>query len=85
MEKEGQKRASQAAVLGQAIRRQRRALSLTQAQLAQLAGCGVAFLYLLESGKPSVRLDKVMDVLRVLGLQLRLERGRGGLVIEEAL
>ena len=72
-----------ALALGRAIRQQRKALRLTQAQLAQLAGCGVAFLYLIESGKPTVRLDKVLDVLGVLGLQLKLERGRGGLVTED--
>ncbi|MBW2702793.1 MAG: type II toxin-antitoxin system Y4mF family antitoxin [Deltaproteobacteria bacterium] len=72
-----------AQALGRAIRHQRKALRLTQAQLAQLAGCGVAFLYLLESGKPTVRLDKLLDVLDVLGLQLKLELGRGGLVSED--
>jgi len=72
-----------AQALGYAIRRQRKALRLTQAQLAQLAGCGVAFLYLLEKGKPTVQLDKVLDVLNVLGLQLRLERGRAGLAVED--
>ncbi len=72
-----------AQALGRAIRHQRKALRLTQAQLAQLAGCGVAFLYLLESGKSTVRLDKVLDVLFVLGLQLKLELGRGGLVSED--
>lgn len=70
--------------LGQAIRKQRKALRLTQAQLAQLAGCGLAFLYQLEKGKPSVRLDKLLDVLGVLGLQLRLESGRDVLLIEES-
>jgi len=68
--------------LGQAIRKQRKALRLTQVQLAQLAGCGLAFLYQLEKGKPSVRLDKLLDVLEVLGLQLRLESGREVLVVD---
>jgi HTH-type transcriptional regulator/antitoxin HipB len=72
-----------AQALGSAIRKQRKALRLTQAQLAELAGCGVAFLYLLETGKPSIRLDKLLDVIQVLGLQLRLEPGQGGLVVEE--
>ncbi len=71
--------------LGRAVRGQRKALGLTQKQLGQLAGCGVAFLYLLESGKPTVRLDKVLDVLIVLGLQLRLETGKAGVVVDERL
>jgi y4mF family transcriptional regulator len=72
-------------ILGRAVRRQRQALKLTQAELAQLAGCGVAFLYLLETGKPTVRMDKVLAVLGVLGLELRLARGRAVLVVEEPL
>lgn len=71
--------------LGAAIRRQRKVLRLTQQQLGELAGCGVAFLYLLETGKPTVRMDKVLDVLMVLGLQLRLEPGKAGIAIDGAL
>lgn len=88
MEKDGNMPVAQhpaAQALGHAIRKQRKALRLSQAQLAQLSGCGVAFLYLLETGKPTVRLDKVLDVLNVLGLQLRLARGRDGLVVEDLL
>jgi len=71
--------------LGSAIRRRRKALHLTQQQLGELAGCGVAFLYLLETGKPTVRMDKVLDVLLVLGLQLRLEPGKAGIAVDGAL
>ncbi len=67
--------------LGAAIRRRRRALGLTQQDLARFAGCGPAFLYDLERGKPSLRLDKVLDVLDVLGLELRLAAGKRGLVV----
>lgn len=67
--------------LGTAVRRRRRSLGLTQEQLARFAGCGLAFLYELERGKPSVRLDKVIDVLVVLGLELRLAEGKGALVV----
>ena len=70
--------------LAAAIRLRRRELALTQLQLAELAGCGLAFLYTLERGKRSVRLDKVLDVLDVLGLELRVEEGRGGIEIGPA-
>ncbi len=73
--------AGPAARLGVAIRSRRRELGLTQLRLAELAGCGLAFLYELERGKPSVRLDKVLDVLDILGLSLRLDEGRGGIEI----
>lgn len=61
--------------LGRRIRARRRALKLSQLELAALAGVGPAFLYQLEHGKPSVRLDKVLDVLAVLGLGLTSAEG----------
>ncbi len=67
-------------VLGSAIRTRRRALKLTQLELAALANCGPAFLYQLETGKRSVRLEKVIEVLHVLGLQIALEPGQQKLV-----
>lgn len=66
--------------LAAAVRGRRKKLALTQAQLADLAGVGLAFLYELERGKPTVRLDKVLAVLAVLGLELRLGPGQGGIV-----
>ncbi len=54
------------------IRARRRALGLTQAALADLAGCSPRFVGALEAGKPTVHLDKVLAVLDVLGLDLSL-------------
>jgi y4mF family transcriptional regulator len=56
--------------LGNAVRAARERAKLTQAQLARSAGVGLKFLYELESGKETLRADKVLDVLEVLGLQL---------------
>lgn len=50
----------------------RRELGLRQADLAQLAEVSERFLRELESGKPTVRLDKLRAVLDVLGLELVL-------------
>lgn len=61
-----------AAQLGAEVRRKRKLLRLTQRQLAELAACGPDFLYDLERGKPTVRLDKLVPVLGVLGLKLTL-------------
>ena len=55
------------------MRRKRKVLRLTQKELADLAHCGPDFLYDLERGKPSVRLDKLVPVLEMLGLKLKLE------------
>ncbi len=54
------------------IRDRRRSLDLTQDQLADLAGCSQRFVRAVESGKPGVRLEKVLDLVRVLGLAIEL-------------
>ncbi|MDR1275989.1 MAG: helix-turn-helix transcriptional regulator [Candidatus Accumulibacter sp.] len=59
--------------LGAAIRKARKALSLTQPQLALVAGVGVRFIVELEAGKPGVRFEKVLRVLKVLGGTLAVE------------
>lgn len=62
-----------------AVRAQRKALRLTQIALSHLAGCGPDFVYDVEAGKPTLRLDKLLELLRVLGLELVLDRGKDGL------
>ncbi|MCW5599780.1 MAG: helix-turn-helix transcriptional regulator [Nitrosomonas sp.] len=56
--------------LGDVVRRARKALSLTQPQLALAAGVGVRFIVDLEAGKPTVRLENVLRVLQALGATL---------------
>lgn len=63
--------------LAAAVRRRRAELGLRQAEVAELAGCSERFLHTLEHGKTSVRLDKVLDVLEVLGLGLAVVPGHG--------
>jgi HTH-type transcriptional regulator / antitoxin HipB len=72
-------------VIADATRRRRRALRLTQIALAELAGVGADFVYDVEKGKPTLRLDKLLDVLEVLGLQLRIESGKKRLVVAREL
>ena len=62
------------------VRRRRKQLRLTQKELADLSGCGSDFLYDVEQGKPTLRLDKLLAVLAALGVQLRLEAGTSGVV-----
>ena len=62
--------------LGAAIRKQRKSLNLTQEQLGKFAGCGSLFIHDLEKGKVTVRFSKLIDVLKVLGIQLTLEPGK---------
>lgn len=61
--------------LASEVRRRRKQLGLSQEELADLAGCSERFVHTLEAGKPTVRLDKVLDVLRVLGMHLQLRQG----------
>lgn len=65
------KKAAQAEIFQQ-IRARRKSLGLTQEETADLAGCGALFVIHLEQGKPTVRLDKLMAVLDVLGMDLCL-------------
>lgn len=60
------------AELGKAVRKARKHLSLTQPQLALAAGVGVRFIVDLEAGKPTVRLQSVMNVIDSLGGQWQL-------------
>ncbi len=65
--------------IGEAVRDRRQALDLTQVELAELAQCSTRFVHTVESGKPTIRLDKLLAVLEVLGLELHLmRRGEGG-------
>jgi y4mF family transcriptional regulator len=66
--------------LGAAVRRRRRELGLRQAEVAELAGCSQRFVHTVEQGKASLRLDKILEVLEVLGLGLELVPGRGRIV-----
>lgn len=67
----------QVSSLGPAVRARRIDLDLSQADLADLASCSHRFVTALEAGKATVRLDKVLDVLGVLGFDLELVPGRG--------
>ena len=49
------------------IKERRRAMGLTQADLADRAGVGLRFIRDLEQGKISLRLDKVNQVLALFG------------------
>lgn len=56
------------------IRELRKRAKLTQVQLATRAGVGLRFLKELERGKPTVRSDKVRQVLDFFGYHLEAAR-----------
>lgn len=49
------------------VRARRTLLRLTQPALADIAGVGLRFIRELEQGKPTLRMDKVNQVLRIFG------------------
>ncbi|MFM8655582.1 MAG: helix-turn-helix transcriptional regulator [Chthoniobacterales bacterium] len=49
------------------LKARRRGLGLTQRDLADRAGVGLRFIRDLEQGKPTLRLDKVNQVLALFG------------------
>jgi y4mF family transcriptional regulator len=64
--------------LAQLIKQKRKKLKLTQIDLAQKAGVGLRFLRELESGKTTLRMDKVNQVLTLLGYELTAARKQLG-------
>lgn len=52
------------------VKEKRKAVKLTQPELAEKAGVGLRFLRELEQGKESLRLDKVNQVLRLFGYEV---------------
>jgi y4mF family transcriptional regulator len=64
--------------LAQLIKQKRKKLKLTQVDLAQKAGVGLRFLRELESGKTTLRMDKVNQVLHLLGYELTAARKQLG-------
>jgi y4mF family transcriptional regulator len=49
------------------VKEKRKQASLSQPELAEKAGVGLRFVRDLEQGKPSLRLDKVNQVLKLFG------------------
>lgn len=60
--------------LGSVVRQQRKKLALNQLDIAGLGNTGNRFIVDLEKGKPTVQLQKVLDVLDLLGLELVVRR-----------
>ncbi|MGY2461200.1 helix-turn-helix transcriptional regulator [Vreelandella sulfidaeris] len=63
--------------LGKLVRQLRAEQGLLQIDLAGLAGTGNRFIVDLERGKPTLQLQKVLDVLDLIGLEVVVRR-KGG-------
>jgi len=58
--------------IGRLIRSTRKALGVTQRDLAMTSGTGLRFIIDLEKGKPTCHLGKVLTVLHTLGIKIEL-------------
>lgn len=56
--------------LGDYIRRVRKAVGMTQRELAGAAGVGVRFIIELENGKPTCEIGRALYVLSMLGIKV---------------
>ncbi len=52
------------------VKEKRKAVKLTQAELAEKAGVGLRFIREMEQGKETLRLDKVNQVLQLFGYEV---------------
>jgi len=67
------------AEFGAAIARARKALGLTQRDLALAIGVGERFIVELERGKPTAQLGKALAAARAVGLRLADRSARPGM------
>jgi len=58
--------------LGTVVKKERKALGLTQAELALASGTGMRFISDLENGKPTCQIGKTLNVLKTLGIRLAM-------------
>ena len=66
--------------LGRVAREQRKRLSLIQLDIAGMANTGNRFIVELEQGKPTVQLQKVLDILDLLGLEMVIRHKAPGVI-----
>ena len=57
-------------VIVQYIKSKRKEFGLTQIDLSEKSGVGIRFIRELEQGKPTLRMDKVNQILRLFGSEL---------------
>jgi HTH-type transcriptional regulator/antitoxin HipB len=64
--------------LGGLMRAQRKALGLTQLDIAGVGNSGNRFIVELEAGKPTIQFQKTLDTLNLLGLEMVIREKTSG-------
>ena len=60
--------------LGKVIRERRKELHYTQAYLAEFTGLSVTFISDVERGKKTAEIEKIIQLLHILGMDIFVER-----------
>lgn len=60
--------------LGIEIRKRRKELQYTQACVAEFTGLSVTFISDVENGKPTVELEKTLELIHILGMDVNVEK-----------
>ena len=60
--------------LGGMIRARRKTHDMRQSDLAKAAGVGIRFISELENGKPTAEIQKVLQVVATLGLEMHVQK-----------
>jgi len=58
--------------IGDLVKLSRKALAVTQKELAMTSGTGLRFIIDLEKGKPTCQFGKVLTVLQTVGIKMEL-------------
>lgn len=56
--------------IGLLVKEKRKNINMTQKEAASIAWVGVRFLSELENGKPTLEIDKVLNVARLFGIDI---------------
>ena len=60
--------------LGQSIRARRKELGYTQKYLSEYTGLSITFISQLERGKPTAEIEKTIQLIHILGMDLMIEK-----------
>lgn len=60
--------------LGQLIRARRKELGYTQKYLSEYTGLSITFISQLERGKPTAEVEKAIQLIHILGMDLMVEK-----------
>ena len=56
--------------LNEFVKAKRKSLGFSREEFAQKAGVGIRFFFFFEQGKETLKMDKVNQVLKLMGMQL---------------